>query len=251
MNENYNQVLYQEEDPKAYIEDYWTKRSEGFASLRKNELHSDKYQRWEKEILTQLPTGDNLKILDIGCGAGFFSIILAKHGHQVVGIDLTESMIADAKILAAEEGVKPTFCTMDAENLDFDDESFDVVISRNLTWTLPHPRDAYREWMRVLKKDGVMLNYDAEYAKDQKTSKLSGRHAHDDISKELMNQCNKIYHMLDISEKHRPEWDRLILMQMEVSECEVNPNVGQDIYKEKDMFYIPVPMFRIRAVKRG
>ena len=53
----------------------------------------------------------------------------------------------------------------DAEKLDFADESFDVVISRNLTWTLPHPIDAYQEWMRVLKKGGVLINFDAEYAK--------------------------------------------------------------------------------------
>ena len=37
------------------------------------------------------------------------------------------------------------------------------MISRNLTWTLPHVRHAYGEWVRVLKKGGVLLNFDANY----------------------------------------------------------------------------------------
>ena len=41
---------------------------------------------------------------------------------------------------------------MDAQALEFEDESFDVIISRNLTWNLPHPEMAYKEWLRVLKK---------------------------------------------------------------------------------------------------
>lgn len=40
---------------------------------------------------------------------------------------------------------------MDAENPEHDDDTFDFVISRNLTWTLPDAQKAYKEWMRVLK----------------------------------------------------------------------------------------------------
>ena len=43
---------------------------------------------------------------------------------------------------------------MDAQKLDFEDNTFDVVISRNLTWNLEHPDVAYREWVRVLKVGG-------------------------------------------------------------------------------------------------
>mgnify|MGYP000482475991 FL=1 len=49
-------------------------------------------------------------------------------------------------------------------NLEYEDESFDVVITRNLTWTLPDVDKAYKEWHRVLRKGGVLLNYDANYA---------------------------------------------------------------------------------------
>ena len=52
---------------------------------------------------------------------------------------------------------------MDAENPEYDDDTFDFVISRNLTWTLPDAQKAYKEWMRVLKKGGRLLNFDANW----------------------------------------------------------------------------------------
>ena len=53
--------------------------------------------------------------------------------------------------------VSCTFKVMDGEKLDFKSGSFDVVISRNLTWTLPDAAGAYREWIRVLRPGGILL----------------------------------------------------------------------------------------------
>ena len=58
---------------------------------------------------------------------------------------------------------QPFFWRMDAQKLDFEDNTFDVVISRNLTWNLEHPDVAYREWVRVLKAGGRLLNFDANW----------------------------------------------------------------------------------------
>ena len=58
---------------------------------------------------------------------------------------------------------KITYCQMDASHLAFADETFDAVVSRNLTWNLEDPEQAYKEWMRVLKKGGILLNYDANW----------------------------------------------------------------------------------------
>ena len=111
------------------------------------------------------------KILDVGCGTGFFTILLAKEGYQVTGTDLTPEMVEKSRLLAAEEGVDCTFLQMDAELLSFEDHSFDMVISRNLTWTLPDVEQAYREWFRVLKPGGVLLNFDANYGMSDFTDK--------------------------------------------------------------------------------
>ena len=117
-----------------------------FLTHKREELHSAMAERWMKEIRAQLPAGGTSP--DPGCGlrSGIFLLFfLAKEGHRVTGVDLTPDMIENAKILAAEENADCEFIVMDAENVDFPDGTFDVVISRNLTWTLPHVRRAYRE----------------------------------------------------------------------------------------------------------
>ena len=131
-------------DEKEYITGYWQKRSTGFANLRKAELHSEKQLLWQQEITRHLPQNRSLKILDIGCGAGFFGILLGQK-HSVTGIDLTPEMIDAARALAAAERSNAEFMVMDAEALDFADASFDAIISRNVMWNLPHPETAYRE----------------------------------------------------------------------------------------------------------
>ena len=47
--------------------------------------------------------------------------------------------------------------------LRFADNTFDMIVSRNVTWNLEHPDRAYYEWMRVLKPGGVLLNFDASW----------------------------------------------------------------------------------------
>ena len=52
---------------------------------------------------------------------------------------------------------------MDAQNLDFKPESFDIIVSRNLTWNLEKPQQAYSEWLKVLKPNGTLLIFDANW----------------------------------------------------------------------------------------
>ena len=75
-------------------------------------------------------------------------MLLGLKGHDVTGIDLTGAMIDKANKLIEMNGPyehELQAIVMDGENLDFPDESFDVIITRNLTWTLPHPIQAYFE----------------------------------------------------------------------------------------------------------
>ena len=237
---------------KEKVESYWTKRADGFFELRHDEIESNKANRWLKEIEKYLPTGRSLKILDVGCGAGFFEIILGKLGHSVTGIDLTEEMVAKANEMIRiydMDSSRVKAIVGDAENLDFGDEEFDVVISRNLTWTLPHPIDAYAQWHRVLKKGGVLLNFDAEYAKGAHNLKSPENLAHKDIPDSLKEECHDIYHMLTISMLDRPHWDEHVLSDMGFSSVEVDNDFGNRIFVEHDEFYIPDQMFSIKAIK--
>ena len=204
-----------------------------------------------KRIDRNAPDNKSLRILDVGCGTGFFTILLAKQGHQVTGTDLTPDMIANAKILAEEEQVNCEFLVMDAEHLSFADASFDVVISRNLTWTLPEAAQAYKEWSRVLKPGGLLLNFDANYGAVNfaETSDLPENHAHNQLGNSMMQECEDIKRQLPISSYIRPAWDVEELGKVGMEQISIDLGLSKRVYKEKDAFYNPTPMFAIAARK--
>lgn len=245
-------VSFKEKDIKPRVSRYWTNRADSFFMLRQHELDSPKSNKWLCEIRKKIGAEKPLKILDVGCGPGYFTVLLGLEGHEVTGIDLTRAMIDNARKLIEMNG--PYDCelqavVMDGENLDFSDESFDVLITRNLTWTLPHPVQAYSEWYRVLKKGGILLNFDAEYAKGEHNLKNQNNLAHKDISDEMKEECQKIYHMLDISTLDRPQWDVDVLYGIGFESVEADCGFGDRVYDVKDEFYIPDRMFMISARK--
>ena len=247
----YGKIVNPYDERKERIVSYWEKRSGDFLEHKRAELHSPMAERWLYEIKNQLPQDRNLRILDVGCGAGFFSVLLAKEGYQVTGVDLTPDMVENARTLAAEEKTDCEFLVMDAENLRFADESFDVVISRNLTWTLPDVKSAYREWVRVLKKGGILLNFDANYGLSDFTDlcELPDNHAHQEIGDDMMRECEEIKRQLPISSYSRPAWDLETLGAMKLQEFSVDLGISSRIYVEKDEFYNPTPMFMLRTCK--
>ena len=247
----YGKIVNPYDERKERIVSYWEKRSGDFLEHKRAELHSPMSERWLYEIKKQLPQDRNLRVLDVGCGAGFFSVLLAKEGYQVTGVDLTPDMVENARTLAEEEKTDCEFFVMDAENLRFADESFDVVISRNLTWTLPDVKSAYREWVRVLKKGGILLNFDANYGLSDFTdlSELPDNHAHQEIGDDMMRECEEIKRQLPISSYSRPAWDLETLGAMKLQEFSVDLGISSRIYVEKDEFYNPTPMFMLRTCK--
>lgn len=247
----YGKIVNPYDERKERIVSYWEKRSGDFLEHKRAELHSPMAERWLYEIKKQLPQDKNLRILDVGCGAGFFSVLLAKEGYQVTGVDLTPDMVENARTLAAEEKTDCEFLVMDAENLRFADESFDVVISRNLTWTLPDVKSDYREWVRVLKKGGILLNFDANYGLSDFTDlcELPDNHAHQEIGDDMMRECEEIKRQLPISSYSRPAWDLETLGAMKLQEFSVDLGISSRIYVEKDEFYNPTPMFMLRTCK--
>ena len=248
----YGRIVSRYDERKERIVNYWEKRSDSFLVQKRQELHSAMAERWMREIHAQLPEEKNLKILDVGCGAGFFSILLAKEGYQVTGIDLTPDMIKNARLLAEEEKVSCEFQVMDAENPEFPDETFDVVISRNLTWTLPHVQHAYQEWIRVLKKGGILLNFDANYGITDfsNVADLPENHAHNILGDDMMRECEEIKRQLPISSYSRPAWDLETLGALELKEFKLDLGISSRIYLEKDAFYNPTPLFMLRTTKK-
>ncbi len=228
------------------VRKYWTKRSRDFGKVRKNELENDMGKRWLEEITAMLPKDKNLRILDVGTGTGFFAMLLTKEGYQVEGVDLTPAMIEEARDLAEKSGLSITFKEMDAQKLAYEDESFDVVLSRNLTWTLPDPKKAYGEWYRVLKKGGLLLNFDANYAANvrshsEENAKVApdSPYGHIGMTKALQQENDEITLAFDIGSV-RPSWDEAVLDEIGFSEVWSDAMVGKRILGEMDLTHAPL-----------
>ena len=238
---------------KQRVKDYWTQRSHDFGTVRKNELENEMGQRWLHEIERFLPEGRSLDILDVGTGTGFFAVLLAQQGHRVEGIDLTPAMLEEARTLAKQRNLDITFREMDAQNLAYPDGTFDVVISRNLTWTLPDPESAYAEWFRVLKPGGVLLNFDAAYAAHVRSHSVQNSkvapdspYGHVGMTDALQQENDAITLSMDIGQA-RPEWDGEVLTRVGFQSCQTDTQVGKRLLGELDL--TTAPMFGIFASK--
>ena len=239
---------------KQRITEYWAQRSDAFADLRMRELADPKRERWLAEFERYLPERQKpLRVLDLGTGTGYFAFLFAAEGHEAVGIDLTESMIEKAKETAALLDLKADFHVMDAEEPDFEDESFDVLVTRNLTWTLPHLASAYHEWYHLLKPGGVLINFDADYANNLETmaeDNLPENHANKQVPESLSAENEAITVEVGAYQQPRPQWDVQLLLQAGFSEIRVDNGVWKRVYQEIDEFYNPTPIFTIAAYKR-
>jgi SAM-dependent methyltransferase len=107
-----------------------------------------------------LALAPDAQVLEVGCGAGQLAVALAQQGFHVHAIDYAPAMIELAHRLAVEAGVtdRLTLSTGDACSLDFEQESFDLVIALGVINSLfPQPGKAIGEWERVTKIGGSVI----------------------------------------------------------------------------------------------
>ncbi len=113
-------------------------------------LRKTVHQAQHDAVLAYVKPG--MRVLDAGCGEGNLSILMAKKGAQVIGVDISEPNIAACKKLAEHESVQSVeFSTGDLENLDFPDNSFDLVVSSHVLEHLPDFDKGLAEMARVSK----------------------------------------------------------------------------------------------------
>jgi len=140
-------------DVKTKIMAYWDSRGEKYDQ---SPGHVMLPEVW-KSVLSDV-FKDRMRILDVGCGTGFMSMILSELGHDVVGLDISKGMVRVAIEKTKRKNVKIDFKLGDAENLPFRDNTFDAVVSRHLIWTLPNPKKAISEFARVSKDRVVVID---------------------------------------------------------------------------------------------
>lgn len=231
------------------IEAYWDERSTAFSRVRLQELAGPDGRAWWDFIAARLPEGRGLTVLDVGTGAGFFAILFARAGHKVTAIDQSARMLLRARENALAWGCKADFRKMDAQCLSLPDAAFDVVISRNLTWTLPDAMQAYREWLRVLKPGGLLLNFDSDCGSKSFCDTVDTDHAHTQVDASQVRRCNAIKDSLRISTHARPHWDLAFLQEWGCA-CTCEPDIAPLVHLDPEIAYDNIPLFAICARKK-
>jgi len=108
--------------------------------------------RLRKKLLSKA----NGKILEVACGTGQ-NLPLFAPNSEITAVDLSPKMLEFARANAIKFGLNVNFAVMNAEKLEFADESFDTVVSTLSTCTFPNPVKALQEIKRVCRPDGLIL----------------------------------------------------------------------------------------------
>ena len=249
------------------IQYYWNHRYKGYSKVNQKELEGIQRERWKEQFNRLLPENQNLKVLDIGTGPGFFTIILEELGYSnITGVDYSYKMLEVAREniqTYGKENSSIQLIQMDAQNLEFEPESFDIIVSRNLTWNLQNPQQAYSEWLRVLKPNGALFIFDASWysflqneqlekefeAKRQQAieEKLEDYWQGEGVDEEKMSW---IVQQLPLTYQLRPQWDTEYFSTQEVITVEKEENFGDLVWDyEEQLNYGATPMFCIKVVK--
>jgi SAM-dependent methyltransferase len=149
---------------KQQVAAHWGRRAPHFDEDFGHSIRTPAERAAWDRILDLVLTGRDAGVaLDVGCGTGFLAFELTARGHRVTGVDFAPAMIAEARRKADERGLRIRFQQADAEQLPFAGSRFDLVMSRHLLWTLPHPEAAIDEWIRVLRPGGRLVVVDGQF----------------------------------------------------------------------------------------
>jgi ubiquinone/menaquinone biosynthesis C-methylase UbiE len=153
----------QQDIVKQQVAAHWGRRAANFDADFGHSIHTEAERAaWDRVFALIQGGRSGLDALDIGCGTGFLSLELARRGHRVTGIDFAPAMLALARQKAMQAGADIHFEEADAENLPLPPLSFDLVVTRHVLWTLPHPEAAIDEWIRVLRPGGRLAVIDGQ-----------------------------------------------------------------------------------------
>lgn len=107
------------------------------------------YEARAAEFIADLGIRAGERLLDVACGTGNLAIPAARAGARVTGVDLAPKLVAQARARAAAEGLAARFDEGDAEDLPYEDASFDTVVTMFGAIFAPRPQRAAAELIRV------------------------------------------------------------------------------------------------------
>ena len=258
---------------EAEIGDYWDERAESYSNGVQGELGDERSDAWRRmlentscgQIAEARVDGRTPRVLDLGCGPGFFSILFAEMDCAVDAVDASGEMLARAQVNVNAEGLGDSvaFHQGDVTMLPFEDGSFDIVASRNLMWLMRNPEKAYAEWMRVLRPGGKLIVFDANWYLYLFDASVDAKRRADQDGNEVAEwaedarattaeekRCEQFALELPLSPVIRPAWDLEVLSRCGASLVRADEEAWASLWTESEYaFYASSPLFMVEAVK--
>jgi ubiquinone/menaquinone biosynthesis C-methylase UbiE len=164
---------------KELVQQHWNGRATTFDDESQHGIHSDEQHDCWLSVLREWTGDGSHHVLDVGCGTGVISLLLAELGHEVVGVDFAPEMLKQARSKTHQTEYSIAFQQGDAETLALQDDTVELLTARHLVWTLPNPAAALQEWQRVVKPGGRILLVEGYWNHDEPWDEYE--YMHDDL----------------------------------------------------------------------
>lgn len=139
------------------IAKFWDAAADSFDDEADHGLRIPRVRKaWAARLAAWLP-GPPADVLDLGCGTGSLSLLVAEQGHRVTGVDLSPRMIEHALGKLSVANVQARMQVGDIAELPSSEDRVDVILARHVLWTLPDPAAVLRDWITRLRPGGRLL----------------------------------------------------------------------------------------------
>ncbi|MGP3966620.1 class I SAM-dependent methyltransferase [Streptomyces sp. 6N223] len=150
----------------AAIADFWNAAASSFDEEPDHGLRADSTRGAWADLLRSCMPAPPAEVLDVGCGTGSLSLLLAQAGHRVTGVDLSSEMIEKARAKLAAARAEARLLVGDAARPPTGGRLFDVVLCRHLVWTLPDPEATLRRWVGLLREGGRLVLVEGQWRRE-------------------------------------------------------------------------------------
>lgn len=136
---------------------WWDHRDPIFRPL--HNLAPARWQFFEAQLPLQLAGAfwQGQRVVDVGCGGGYMSELMARQGARVLGVDIAAGALNAARTRAREQGFDLTLFQCSADALPCPSGSMDVAVCTDVLVHVPNPEAVVREIGRVLRPGGLFL----------------------------------------------------------------------------------------------